>query len=106
MGGFDFFGFFAVIFLLAGSVVLYARLRNAASMCLLLGFGASIVWAWLDARIPYWNLGPSPIPEPLLDFLSRSAFVIPGILNFAMCLSFLATALSVAKRPREPGSGV
>ena len=104
MEGFDFFRAIESIFVLAGSVVLYTRLRNGASMALLLSLGAWVVWAWLDSRIPYWNLGPSPIPETLLDFLFKSAFLMPGILSFAWSLAFLATALSIAKRPKEPGS--
>jgi hypothetical protein len=106
MAGFDYFGAVSDIFWLSGCVVLHSRLRNRASTALLLCVGTSLIWTWLDMRIPYWNLGPSPIPEPLLNVLFKSSFLMPGVLAFAVSLSFLATVLSIAKRPREAGKGV
>jgi hypothetical protein len=106
MGGFDFFGAVSIVLLFSGCIALHLRLRNRASTCLLASIGFSLLWAWLDSRIPYWSLGPSPIPEALLTILFKSAFLMPTILTFAFAFAFLATALSVPKRLNDPGSGV
>ena len=106
MDGLDYFGVIQDIFWLSGCVVLHFRLRNRASTTLLLCVGVSLIWQWLAIRIPYWNLGPSPIPEPLLNVLFKSSFLMPRVLAFAISIAFLATVLSIAKRPREPGKGV
>ena len=94
----------AVAFLI-GCIAFHARLRTWASIARLSSTVACVAWTWLDSEIPYWNLGPSPIPHSLLIALFNAAPYTGPILYFSFGISFLATALSVARRTQVPVAG-
>jgi hypothetical protein len=105
MIGTEFIGAVAEIAFLMGCIAFHVRLRTWASIALLLSAVACAVWAWLDLQIPYWNLGPSPVPDSLLVGLSNAAPYVGPFVYFSFSISFLATALSVPRHKQDPAAG-
>ena len=88
----------ALLAFVAGCVILHIRIRNAASAVLVVSVVLCTAWAWLDQQIPRWMTGPAPMNEALLSALFNSAVYAEAIIYFTLCVSFLATCLSLPKR--------